>query len=159
VPYGITECYLPPGRGDIPAFTPAKAGTRLSIPGGMQGCVDLGTAVKVQSPCPRLHIAVAIGINTTIGCEIRTQVLSYLSLSLDALTTQPLRSVRLAWSSAVLVNSTLQVCGVFSSLLALYSTSSATAADAVTPPCCCVIIATTAALCDRHTDAVSSLVV
>jgi len=81
VPYGITECYLPPGRGDIPAFTPAKAGTRLSIPGGMQGCVDLGTAVKVQSPCPRLHIAVAIGINTTIGCEIRTQVLSYLSLS------------------------------------------------------------------------------
>jgi len=20
VPYGITECYLPPGRGDIPAF-------------------------------------------------------------------------------------------------------------------------------------------
>jgi len=24
VPYGITECYLPPGRGDIPAFTPAN---------------------------------------------------------------------------------------------------------------------------------------
>jgi len=23
VPYGITQCYLPPGRGDIPAFTPA----------------------------------------------------------------------------------------------------------------------------------------
>jgi len=22
VPYGITQCYLPPGRGDIPAFTP-----------------------------------------------------------------------------------------------------------------------------------------
>ena len=20
--YGITQCYLPPGRGDIPAFTP-----------------------------------------------------------------------------------------------------------------------------------------
>jgi len=25
MPYGITQCYLPPGRGDIPAFTPAKA--------------------------------------------------------------------------------------------------------------------------------------
>jgi len=37
VPYGITQCYLPPGRGDIPAFTPAKAGTRFSDPGGMQG--------------------------------------------------------------------------------------------------------------------------
>ena len=33
--------YLPPDRGDIPAFTPAKAGTRLSDPGGMQGWVDL----------------------------------------------------------------------------------------------------------------------
>ena len=41
VPYGITQFYLPPGRGDIPAFTPAEAGTRLSDPGGMQGWVDL----------------------------------------------------------------------------------------------------------------------
>ena len=38
MPYGITQCYLPPGRGDIPALTPAEAGTRLSDPGGMQGC-------------------------------------------------------------------------------------------------------------------------
>jgi len=29
--------YLPPGRGDTPAFTPAEAGTRFSDPGGMQG--------------------------------------------------------------------------------------------------------------------------
>ena len=28
-PHGITQCYLPPGRGnDIPALTPAKAGTK-----------------------------------------------------------------------------------------------------------------------------------
>jgi len=39
MPYGITQCYLPPGRGDIPASTPAKAGTRFSDPGGMQGWV------------------------------------------------------------------------------------------------------------------------
>jgi len=32
MPYGTTQCYLPPGRGDIPAFTPAEAGTRLSDP-------------------------------------------------------------------------------------------------------------------------------
>jgi len=37
MPYGITQCYLPPGRGDIPAFTPAEAGTRFSDSGGMQG--------------------------------------------------------------------------------------------------------------------------
>ena len=30
MPYGITQCYLTPGRGDIPALTPAEAGTRLS---------------------------------------------------------------------------------------------------------------------------------
>jgi len=35
MPYRITQCYLPPGRGDIPAFTRAEAGTRLSDPGGM----------------------------------------------------------------------------------------------------------------------------
>ena len=35
--YGITQCYLPPGRADIPALTTAEAGTRFSDPGGMQG--------------------------------------------------------------------------------------------------------------------------
>jgi len=41
MPYRITQCYLPPDRGDIPAFTPAEAGTRLSDLGSMQGCGDL----------------------------------------------------------------------------------------------------------------------
>ena len=39
--YRITQRYLPPGRGNIPAFTPTEVGTRFSDPGGMQGCVDL----------------------------------------------------------------------------------------------------------------------
>ena len=33
MPYGITRCYLPPGRTDIPADTPTKAGTRFSDTG------------------------------------------------------------------------------------------------------------------------------
>ena len=37
MPYGITQCYLLPGRDDILAFTPAEAVTRFSYPGGMQG--------------------------------------------------------------------------------------------------------------------------
>ena len=37
MPYGITQCYLPPDRADIPALTPAEAGTRLSDLKGMQG--------------------------------------------------------------------------------------------------------------------------
>ena len=35
--YGITQCYLPPDRGNIPAFTAAEAGTRFSDPGGTRG--------------------------------------------------------------------------------------------------------------------------
>ena len=37
MPCGITQCYLPPDRGDIPALTSAEAGTRFSNQGGMQG--------------------------------------------------------------------------------------------------------------------------
>jgi len=37
MPYGITQCYLPPDSGDFSAFTPAEDGTRFSDPGGMQG--------------------------------------------------------------------------------------------------------------------------
>jgi len=37
MPYGITQCYLPPGSGDFPAFALAEAGTRFSDPRGMLG--------------------------------------------------------------------------------------------------------------------------
>ena len=43
VPNGITQCYLPPGRGDILALTPAEAGTRLSDPGGWVDLVSKGS--------------------------------------------------------------------------------------------------------------------
>jgi len=37
MPHGITQFYLPPGRGDIPALTSAEAGIRLSDPGVTKG--------------------------------------------------------------------------------------------------------------------------
>jgi len=40
MPYGIIQCYLPPGSGDFPAFTPAEAGTQINDPGRMQGWVE-----------------------------------------------------------------------------------------------------------------------
>ena len=50
MPYEITQCYLPPGRGDFPAFTPAEAGTR----GGTRHCPDdirtRGTVIQQRSP-------------------------------------------------------------------------------------------------------------
>ena len=42
--YVITQRYLPSGRGDIPALTPAEADTRFTDPGEMQG-----TAVSAQT--------------------------------------------------------------------------------------------------------------
>jgi len=50
MPYGITQCYLQPGSGDFPAFTPAEAGTRFSDPGGMLGCVNLTLFDKTLLP-------------------------------------------------------------------------------------------------------------
>jgi len=36
LPYGITQCYLPPDAGE--RLTPAmQAGTRFTYPGGMEG--------------------------------------------------------------------------------------------------------------------------
>jgi len=50
MPYGITQRYLPPGRGDIPALTPEENGTRLSDPRGMQGLVGLLHTEMVYPP-------------------------------------------------------------------------------------------------------------
>jgi len=54
MPYGITQCCLPPDpdSGDFPAFTKAKAGTPFSDPGGMQGRVDLGGGYISQYSLP-----------------------------------------------------------------------------------------------------------
>jgi len=40
---------------------------------------DLGTAVKVRSPCPKLYIAAAVAINAAVRGVIRTWVLSHRS--------------------------------------------------------------------------------
>ena len=39
--YGITQCNLPPGSGDFPAFTPAETGTRFSDPEGYKVELDV----------------------------------------------------------------------------------------------------------------------
>jgi len=52
MPYRITQCYLPPGRGDIPAFSPAEAGTGLSYPEGMQGWVDPVGLIHTETVYP-----------------------------------------------------------------------------------------------------------
>ena len=48
----FVQCYLPPGSGDFPAFTSAKAGIRFSDPWGMQGWLDLGGGYNSQDSLP-----------------------------------------------------------------------------------------------------------
>ena len=52
MPYGFTQCYLPPGSGDFPALPPAEAGTPFSDPRGMQGWVDLGGGYNSHDSLP-----------------------------------------------------------------------------------------------------------
>jgi len=73
---GITQCYLPPGRGDIHDLTPAEAGARFNDPGGMQSWVDLDIAVSAQ-PEPKAAYRSTVAINTTVHGEIQTWVLSH----------------------------------------------------------------------------------
>jgi len=63
-----------------------RADTHFTIPQRVEGWVDLGllgTAVRVYSPCSRLYIAVAVVINTTACCAIRTWVIIILQLLLS----------------------------------------------------------------------------
>jgi len=41
-----------------------RADAHFTVPRRVEGWVDLGTAVRMCSPCPRLYIAVAVVINT-----------------------------------------------------------------------------------------------
>jgi len=53
-----------PGRGDSPNFTLAFTSTHFTVARKVEGWVDLGTAVRVHSLCPRLYIALVVMINT-----------------------------------------------------------------------------------------------
>ena len=48
-----------------------KADTHFTVPRRVEGWVNLGTAGRVRSPCPRLYIAVAVVINSTRECTGR----------------------------------------------------------------------------------------
>jgi len=54
MPYGITQCYLSPDRGNIPDLTPAEAGTQFSDPGGCKvelfGKIDSDSLVWLMTP-------------------------------------------------------------------------------------------------------------
>jgi len=65
LPYGITQCYLPPVTSERAPPNPAmQAGTRFTYPAGMEGWVDLGDLLQtemVYPPCRRSPIQVVTG--------------------------------------------------------------------------------------------------
>ena len=53
MPYGITQCYLPPSSGDFQAFTRDKVGTRFTL----EGCkAELTWVVACQRRSPVTEI-------------------------------------------------------------------------------------------------------
>jgi len=80
MPYGITQCYLPPDRGE----NPAEAGTRFSDPGGMQGWVDLcyvkatGRELKPR-PVNRKSNALPLSHHAVEHHSSRTSYMEYLT--------------------------------------------------------------------------------
>ena len=66
MPHGITQCYLPTGRGDIHALTPAEAGTRLSDPGRMQSINQSIMLFRVVQVTKSLQDPLEVG-NSLLG--------------------------------------------------------------------------------------------
>jgi len=58
MPCEITQCYLPPGRGDFPAFTLAEAGTRFDDPGGCKAELTWVVVISHDSlPAKYAHLS------------------------------------------------------------------------------------------------------
>ena len=67
MPYAITECYLPPSRGNIHALPEAKpAAAQFSNPKGMQGWVDLTGCLHTEGVYPPKDgsLIYSTGLNT-----------------------------------------------------------------------------------------------
>ena len=79
--------YRPHPQSPLLLLVSPWADTDFSIPRRAERWVDLGTVVEVCSPCPRLYIAVAVAINTTVCGVNRTWVLS--KPQSDTLTSRP----------------------------------------------------------------------
>ena len=61
----INGCYHPHPPSPFVIITQPESWYSFYRPQRVEGCVDLGTAGRVRSPCPRLYIAVAVVINIT----------------------------------------------------------------------------------------------
>ena len=57
-PHGITQCYLPPGRGDLPTFTQTEASTQFSEPKGCKAELTWVVVISQDSlPAKYVHLS------------------------------------------------------------------------------------------------------
>jgi len=88
MPYGITQCCLPPVRGDIPALTPAEAGTRFNPPEGCKAELNsFSSGVAMQLQTVILHLVyitlLSNQVNKPLGIQaIITRCLSQATINL-----------------------------------------------------------------------------
>jgi len=84
LPYGITQCYLPPDTSEHTPLKPAiQAGTRFTYSGGIEGWVDLGDWLHTEM----VYLLTDLNTNPVAhGRESNSQPVDHKS---NALTTTP----------------------------------------------------------------------
>ena len=89
--------YHPHPHSPLVLLLSPQADTHFTILQTAEGWVDLGTAVRMCSPCPRLYITAAVAINTATRCVIPTLVLSHRSQMTEPLGHCNLHKLYIYW--------------------------------------------------------------
>jgi len=101
--YGITQCYLLPGRDDSPNFMLAFTSTHFTIPWKMEGWVNLGTAVRVRRHCSKVAQPVPKAVYHIGCCDKHKSIVGFdpgtSHTAVECLTSRPLHPTR--WWSTV----------------------------------------------------------
>ena len=59
-----SQCYLPPGRGDIPSFTPAEAGTRFIQP------LEISLGYRYRASRVSVRVSCRNGVSASIFKDV-----------------------------------------------------------------------------------------
>jgi len=90
-----TGSYYPHPPSPLLSLLSPSSDTHFTVPRRVEGCVDVGSTVKVRSPCPRLYVAAADATRDENNLPQRDSNLGPLTPQSDALTTRLLRPASL----------------------------------------------------------------
>jgi len=81
MPHGITQCCLPPGRGDIPALTPARLVLDLATPEGCKAelCTEEPAQLGPNAVIGSLRLLPAVRQCSVLDCRERSLIWQFSS--------------------------------------------------------------------------------